>query len=208
MSAIIYLLTNTVNGKQYVGQTRSKLHERWSGHCKSARRGSTAYLHNAIRKYGPEVFTHTVLEETTPEEVNDREMYWIATLNTKESGYNMTDGGESGWSYVNEYLKTHDDVESARRKKLKNRIFTEEHRARLSISNRNRTYDMSPEACARRSESQRNKKMPKSFTEKNRQRMLTNNPFKGKKHSEETREKMRERWRRWRETKEAKETKG
>ena len=99
MSAIIYLLTNTINGKQYVGQTSVGLDERWRRHCRYARRGNPQYLCRAIRKYGPDAFTREILEHTTVEDVNVREIYWISELKTLEHGYNMTEGGEGmrGW---------------------------------------------------------------------------------------------------------------
>lgn len=107
MSAIIYLLTNTVNGKQYVGQTSRGLEKRWIKHCQTAYRGSNQYLHRAIRKYEPKSFTQEILEETTVEFANDREIYWISKLNTKEIGYNMTNGGEGTQGYVpNEETRT------------------------------------------------------------------------------------------------------
>lgn len=93
MAAIIYLLTNTVNGKQYVGQTSMGLDWRWRQHCTDARCSSTAHLHKAIRKYGPDAFIREILEHTTTEDVNAREVYWIAELKSKEMGYNMTEGG-------------------------------------------------------------------------------------------------------------------
>ena len=91
MSAIIYLLTNTLNKKTYVGLTTTGLKKRWRVHCYRAKKGSSAYLHNAIRKYGPDVFIKEVLEETTKEIMHDREKYWISEL---KPDYNMTAGGE------------------------------------------------------------------------------------------------------------------
>lgn len=96
MSAIIYLLTNTVNGKQYVGQTTQRLSRRWSNHCMAARRGSPQRLYCAMRKYGTEMFTCEILEdlgESTNEHLNEREIYWITEKKTFGTGYNMTEGG-------------------------------------------------------------------------------------------------------------------
>lgn len=91
MSAIIYLLTNTLNGKQYVGLTTTQLKKRWQAHCYKANHGSRTYLHTAIRKYGSDSFIQNILEETTEELVHEREKYWIAQL---APDYNMTTGGE------------------------------------------------------------------------------------------------------------------
>ena len=49
---VVYLITNTVNGKVYVGQTINGLSKRWKGHKNDVRNGSQNPLHRAIRKYG------------------------------------------------------------------------------------------------------------------------------------------------------------
>ncbi|MBQ6005770.1 MAG: GIY-YIG nuclease family protein [Selenomonadaceae bacterium] len=56
---VIYLITNTLNGKMYVGQTRQKLSSRIYGH--KSNKGKSA-IDVAIRKYGWENFTVEVLE--------------------------------------------------------------------------------------------------------------------------------------------------
>jgi hypothetical protein len=49
----------------------------------------------AIRHYGPDSFTFEVLEEVINiEDLNVREIYWIAYYNTYNDGYNETLGGE------------------------------------------------------------------------------------------------------------------
>ena len=59
----VYLLTNTVNGKKYVGQTRkAKLEMRLCGHKNAHKReGGCRLLNNAIRKHGWGAFSATVL---------------------------------------------------------------------------------------------------------------------------------------------------
>lgn len=91
----VYVITNKVNGKQYVGKTIEGVEARWREHCLSAKRGSLHGIHRAIRKYGADAFVVEVLE--TSEDNNfllEREVYWIATLETYKRGYNMTPGGE------------------------------------------------------------------------------------------------------------------
>ena len=52
-------------------------------------------LYQAMRKYGIENFSFEVIEECLPEELNEREIYWIDYYDSfnKEKGYNMTPGG-------------------------------------------------------------------------------------------------------------------
>lgn len=88
---VIYYILDRITGKGYVGQTRNKLKMRILHHIKY----NNSYLGNAIRLHGWENFSVFVLEEcATPEELNEREIYWIKTLHTKAPyGYNLTDGG-------------------------------------------------------------------------------------------------------------------
>ena len=59
---------------------------------------ASSAIGNAIRKYGLENFTIEVIEECeTLEQLNEREMFWIAYFNSKApNGYNLTNGGEGG----------------------------------------------------------------------------------------------------------------
>ncbi len=95
MSMVIYTLTNTVNGKQYVGKTIVTAMKRFQQHKADARKGSETAIHRAIRKYTPEVFLVETIDETADKAtLNQKEREWIAKLNTFETGYNMTPGGE------------------------------------------------------------------------------------------------------------------
>ena len=92
-SCVIYYILDRTNGEGYVGQTKNKLKTRISHHIKY----NNSYLGNAIKLHGWENFSVFVLEECeSPDELNEREMYWIKTLHTKSpNGYNMTDGGDT-----------------------------------------------------------------------------------------------------------------
>lgn len=90
MSSIIYRITNVVNSKFYIGKTSKTVQERFQRHCYNHQKQNT-YLYKAMRKYGVENFICEVLEET--DNPNDREIYWIQTL---QPHYNMTLGGDGG----------------------------------------------------------------------------------------------------------------
>ena len=62
----VYLITNTVNGKQCVGVTRSGVDALFREHVLEANAGSSTILHNAVRKYGADHFTVMVLESNIP----------------------------------------------------------------------------------------------------------------------------------------------
>lgn len=109
--AYIYVITNKINQKQYVGKTehidpvlRFKEHIRES----QKKRSDNRPFHRALRKYGAENFSFSVLEEVNSSEASHREIYWISELNTYgSSGYNATKGGD-GSAYL-DYQKIIED---------------------------------------------------------------------------------------------------
>ena len=86
---MIYLITNKVDNKQYIGKTQRTIEQRWYEHCKNAEYGVDTYLYRAIRKHGVENF----IVEKIGEGLNDEEILLIAS---NQPAYNMTIGGEGG----------------------------------------------------------------------------------------------------------------
>ena len=74
----IYLIKNNINGKVYIGQS-TNIYERWSEHKRIAKNDLTIKypLYLAMRKYGIENFTFSIIEECSQELLNEREIYWI-----------------------------------------------------------------------------------------------------------------------------------
>lgn len=97
----IYLITNLVNGKQYVGKTLGSIAHRWGQHKAASRRQCiTSRLYNAMRKHGIESFIIEPLcsEFTTNEELCrwERELITGFKTNDPQFGYNIEDGGPGG----------------------------------------------------------------------------------------------------------------
>ena len=93
--AYIYLVSNNVNDKVYVGQTRRPLKKRWYDHVfNSTHEERVSLIDRAIKKYGKENFKISVIEEVKSEKLNERERYWISYYNSNKIGYNITIGGE------------------------------------------------------------------------------------------------------------------
>ena len=90
---VIYKVTNTINGKIYIGQTRKTLKLRFKQHVNDCK-----YYNNhfslALRKYSINVWQTEVLEETDDNLLNEKEIYWISKYNTFKNGYNSTTGGD------------------------------------------------------------------------------------------------------------------
>lgn len=90
----VYLTTNLVNGKGYIGKCSTD---------SSWYLGSGQLLIAAIKKYGRENFQKTILEKVNSlEELTEREKYWINHYNAlgNDKFYNLREGGDGGdtWS--------------------------------------------------------------------------------------------------------------
>ena len=105
MEGRIYKITNKLNGKFYVGKTMKSLSTRFYKHCYDAvKRNSRCYFHKAIRKYGKENFVIEELE-VCKNDLGNREIFWISSLNPE---YNQTlggDGGMLGYSHTQDTKK-------------------------------------------------------------------------------------------------------
>jgi len=90
---VIYLITNKINGKMYVGQTKKTLAERLRGHKSS---NGTSRITYAIKKYGIDNFDIVKIDSACSlAELNAKEISHIARLNTLDTnvGYNVSIGG-------------------------------------------------------------------------------------------------------------------
>ena len=93
---LIYLITNTRNGKVYVGKTEKTLQHRWRQHLRAASAGSPFRFHKAIRKHGPSVFARTELcRASSSKELDLLERTFILICRSMEFslGYNSVLGG-------------------------------------------------------------------------------------------------------------------
>lgn len=86
-----------INGKIYIGQSIN-IKKRWSGHRRDyliqQTRAYNTPLYQAFRKYGLENFLFEVLEECLPNQLDDKEVFYIAHFNSfGPAGYNQTAGG-------------------------------------------------------------------------------------------------------------------
>lgn len=90
----VYMHTNKINNKRYIGQTFQGVNYRW-------RENGTGYkgqpFHMAITKWGWDNFTHEILKDgiKTQEEADKWEQFFILKYNTYDQkyGYNFTKGG-------------------------------------------------------------------------------------------------------------------
>lgn len=124
----IYKITNNINGKIYIGKhSTDKLNDGYMG--------SGVLLIKAKYKYGMENFTKEYLAFCdTEEKLNWLERFYIKKYNAKESGYNLSDGGEG---MLNPKLEIREKLSNAH-KGEKNPMFgkprSEETKRKISIS--------------------------------------------------------------------------
>ena len=97
--------------------------------------------HNDIKKYGKGFFKREVLEHcSSQKELEEKECYWIKKLNSTnpQIGYNVAEGGTGGNTYFGKTKDEMDEIKSKISETLKGRIFTEEHKHKLSESAKKR----------------------------------------------------------------------
>ena len=104
-SAGIYIITNQVNGKSYIGQSIS-LRSKIKDHFRNMKNQKLDLpLYRAASKYGIHNFKIDILESFIPENITNEELIkkldeleikYIAKYNTYLDGYNCTKGGDYG----------------------------------------------------------------------------------------------------------------
>lgn len=112
--AQIYIITNKINNKQYIGATDNTLDIRFKSH-----RYDKNVISQAIRKYGKEHFTiESLLECSSMDEAYDLEPKFIVEHGTKyPNGYNVSDGGKG--SQVGKRKPTPENVKQKIRESIK-----------------------------------------------------------------------------------------
>ena len=123
---VIYLTTNLVNGKIYIGKDVAN---------NPSYLGSGILLKKAIKKYGVGNFKKEILEHcTSHEQLCEREKHWIATRNStnRKIGYNITDGGLGGDTFSNLTETKQQNVVKKRELSLRKVRNTKEYHDKLS----------------------------------------------------------------------------
>jgi group I intron endonuclease len=163
----VYLVTNTVNGKQYIGQTTQPVAIRWTQHVRESRRLHLP-LYAAIRKYGATSFILSVLgSASSQEELNQLEMGFIDAYNTldRDFGYNLHEGGN------------------------KPPLMTPETAAKSGLSRRGRKRPQHVIDAVRRAQLGNTHKLGKEVSSETRQKI--GKAHKGMKHTPESIEKIK-----------------
>jgi group I intron endonuclease len=201
----VYLTTNLINGKQYIGDHST--HNLDDGYL-----GSGKLIRRSLKKYGKENFKKEILEHCETKELafNNQEKY-INQYNTLHpNGYNINPIG--GFNKMDE--KTRKKISKSRKgikftkehiKKLskshKGISQTEESKKKISESLKGRSTstgmlgkEHSLETKQKMSESAKKRGISKETQKKMLEGRKNSTKIKGQKRSEETKRKMREAW--------------
>lgn len=197
---IIYKVTNTLNGKVYVGQTVKTLKERWAKHLSD--KSGCLGIKSALKKYGPENFTIEQIDQAESlEELNKKESEWIAIIGSLSPfGYNLTTGGD--------HYRLSQESRDKMSKSLTGRKLSKSHIEKMSERMRNRivsqeTREKTSKRCKGKTTWAKGKKFTadhrakisaasvgKVVSEETKQKLSDH--FKGHKQSQETLEKRRQ----------------
>jgi group I intron endonuclease len=122
----IYLITNKINGKKYIGQSKcDDINKRWKQHKSYSTRSIGSYLMNAYKKHGIENFIFKIICICFDEDCDIYEKEYIKKYDTiAPNGYNLTPGGHCGITHPDSIEKMRESVKKS---------WTEERRKEMSI---------------------------------------------------------------------------
>lgn len=87
---IIYKITNKLNGKSYIGQTKRTVAQRVKRHIYERSKIGKEILENGIENFSIDVIDNA----SNQTELDELEKFWISLYNTQDNGYNTLCGGK------------------------------------------------------------------------------------------------------------------
>ena len=147
----VYCHRNKINGKRYICQTKygDNPELRWGKDGKGYRNN---HFWSSIQKYGWDNFEHIILaKDLSKEQANKLEIYYISLYNStdRKYGYNHTNGGEGGNTYIckseKEIVIIRSKISIANSGKIpwnKGKITPEETRKKISNANKGKEVSL------------------------------------------------------------------
>lgn len=111
----LYVITNKVNGMQYIGKTYRSADERFKEHIKDSKRerNKTRKLYQAMNEFGIDNFYIVEIGQYEESELEHKEIEYIYYYDTYRNGYNETLGGD-GKRYIDapdeEFVKLYHEL--------------------------------------------------------------------------------------------------
>lgn len=172
----IYITTNLLNGKKYVGQhAYSVFDENY--------KGSGIYLTKAIKKEGKENFKVALIEWCdSQEKLDEREVYWIDYYSAVESDnfYNLAKGGDGckkGSKLSEETKKRISESHQGEKHNMYGKHHSEKTKLKMSMTRKGRKFT---------------KEHKRNMSKHHADNRGENSPWYGKHHSNETKKKISE----------------
>lgn len=136
----IYTITNTINGKVYVGKSID-YRTRLSVHKNKLVTGihKNPHLQSAVNIYGIDTFLFELLEECREEYLNSLENYWCNILDShnREFGYNLTATSPIGTGRIPK--ESCDKISKA----LKGKLKSSDHKIKCGMVARKKVFQYS-----------------------------------------------------------------
>lgn len=140
----LYIHTNKINNKKYIGITQQKPEKRWQngfGYIKCP------LFYNAIKKYGWDNFKHEIILQGLDKETACKieiELIRFYKSNQREYGYNISNGGECNWLGLHHSKETKEKMSIAKKNMSKeSRLKNAQSHKGLLAGNKNPMYGKS-----------------------------------------------------------------
>ncbi|TFJ45150.1 hypothetical protein CKN73_01520 [Carnobacterium divergens] len=208
----IYVTTNNINGKKYLGQKKIDEYGKWRNYL-----GSGRAFKKALEKYGKENFSREIIDVGySPEELNELEENYTRKLNCIEDRnyYNLVHGGGTvaGLKFSEQTIQRFRELNSGENNYFYGKKYigelnpffgkrhTDESRVKMSLShlgqepwNKNKTNNYSEQTLLKMSLAKKGKILSESHKLAiAKAQSGENHPRYGKHHSEKTKRILRE----------------
>lgn len=186
MKSGIYIIENKINDKKYVGSTIN-FKKRWGQHISALNKNkhNNSYLQKSWRKYGIKNFTFTIIEEVKPNDLLEREQYYIDKhdVTNRNYGYNLlpTAGNNLGYRHTDE-----SKLKMSNNRKGKKLSEETKKRMKIAATKKDKSIYLNPERIMKLSKANTGKKL----SEETKEKMSISQT--GRKHSNKTKKKMSE----------------
>lgn len=189
----IYITTNMINGKRYIGQ--KMFCKGWEAYL-----GSGKHFKKAIKKYGRENFIKEIIAIAySKEELNKLEIEFIKLHNAVESDdyYNLCDGGNgiSGFTMSVETKRKQSEAHKGEKSYIYGKQLSEKIKNKMSKAKLGKQLSEETKQKMSDAKRSRSKSIPKyngQRSKKSEAKIGKNNPMYGKHFSEETKKKQSE----------------
>lgn len=94
----IYKFESKKTHKVYIGQSVNINKRKWE-HLNNP--SNNSLIDKRLKEYGEEAFDFEILELCKPEELDEKEKYWINYYDSYKNGYNLTKGGRAQYGENN-----------------------------------------------------------------------------------------------------------